>query len=86
MSHNAKRQLKQEEKVWYYVLSLEQSIGVFFLELKLFTEHTASLHSSEGLCVMAILRYAFLRYAFLCYAFLCYAVLRYASLHYSWYN
>ena len=65
----------------------------FCLELKLFTEYTASLHSSKGLCVMIILRYAFLlfsslrytslRYAFLRYGCLRYGFLRYASLRYA---
>ena len=70
----------------YMFFPLENQL-TFCLELKLFTEYTASLYSSKGLCVMAVLRYAF--FVILCcvmpfcvmrYAFLRYGFLRYASL------
>ena len=43
-------------------------------------EYIASLHSSKGLCIMAILRYALLRGAFLRYSSLRCVSLRYALL------
>ena len=66
--------------------------------MKLFTEHTASLNSSKGLCVMAILHYSlcvmnicvmpfcvmpFLRYASLRCSSSRYGYLRYGYLHYA---
>ena len=54
--HNLNRKKKFDSDFLFFPLNNQLT---FFLNLKLFTEYTASLHSSKGLCVMAILRYAF---------------------------
>ena len=68
--------------------------STFFLELKLFTEYSASFPFFKGplrygyftLCLLCYeyLRYALQRYAFLPCAFLRYASLRYSSLRFGY--